>query len=81
MCLVPQISYPYLYVFRPFIFEFVTCDITNELKKWSNVKHMLKVCMFKYFQNHLVEIIKTCNIVYLPKFDNQKEIENMIILK
>jgi hypothetical protein len=47
------------------MFGFVICDITNEYKKWSNVKHMLKVCMFKYFQNHLIEMIKTCNIVML----------------
>jgi hypothetical protein len=47
------------------MFGFVICDITNEHKKWSNVKHMLKVCMFKYFQNHLIEMIKTCNIVML----------------
>jgi hypothetical protein len=44
------------------MFGFVICDITNEYKKWSNVEHMLKVCMFKYFQNHLMEMIKTCNI-------------------
>jgi hypothetical protein len=65
MRLVPQILYPHLYVFRPFMFGFVICDITNEYEKWSNVKHMLKVCMLKYFQNHLVEMIKTCNIVML----------------
>jgi hypothetical protein len=47
------------------MFGFVICDITNEQKKWSNVKHMLKVCMFKYFQNHLMEMIKTCYIVML----------------
>jgi len=68
------------------MFGFVICDITNEYKKWSNVKHMLKVCRSEYFQNHLMEMIKTCYIVmllffYLPKFDNQMKIESMIILK